>query len=175
MRFDIPAYWLANVTSIPRRSPGHGWKLDENETNSETYGNHASKNRYRIVNIMQGFFGSKLKKYSLTCESGIFIPTFEVHYQMSRLWWAMLRGKESGRGEGGADADFVSSIIIGKIHASRKWKGNFKSFFREIMRFSRVERRQLWVTFTSGGKSHLKLVHTFTNQARLSVKFTCHM
>ena len=131
MRFDIPAYWLANVTSIPRRSPGHGWKLDENETNSETYGNHASKNRYRIVNIMQGFFGSKVKKYSLTCESGIFIPTFEVHYQMSRLWWAMLRGKESGRWGGGegADADFVSSTIIGKIHASRKWKGKFKSFF----------------------------------------------
>ena len=29
----------------------------------------------------------------------------------------------------GADADFVSSTVIGKIHASRKWKGNFKSFF----------------------------------------------
>ena len=129
MRFDIPAYWLANVTSIPRRSPGHGWKLDENETNLETYGNHASKIRYGIVNIMQGFVGSKLKNCSLTCESGIFIPTLEVYYQMSRLWWAMLIGKESGREEGGADADFVSSIIIGKIHASRKWKGNFKSFF----------------------------------------------
>ena len=32
-------------------------------------------------------------------------------------------------GGGGADADFVSSTIIGKIHASRKWKGKFKSFF----------------------------------------------
>ena len=32
-------------------------------------------------------------------------------------------------GEGGADDDFVSSTIIGKIHASRKWKGKFKSFF----------------------------------------------
>ena len=144
MRFDIPAYWLANVTSIPRRSPGHGWKLDENETNSETYGNHASKNRYRIVNIMQGFFGSKLKTYSLTCESGIFIPTFEAHYQMSRLSWAMLRGKESGRwgGGGGADADFVSSTIIGKIHASRKWKFSGKSWgfheFRKDNHESRI-------------------------------------
>lgn len=130
MRFDIPAYWLANVTSIPRRSPGHGWKLDENETNSETYGNHASKNRYRIVNIVQGFFGSKLKKYSLTCESGIFIPTFEVHYQMSRLWWAMLRGKESGRGGEGRMLISFQVRLLEKFtrHVNESFRGNHEVF-----------------------------------------------
>ena len=63
-------------------------------------------------------------------------------------------------------------------HVNERGTSNLSScikVFREIMRFSRVERRQLWVTFTLGGKSHLKLVHKFTNQARLSVKFTCHM
>ena len=145
MRFDIPAYWLANVTSIPRRSPGHGWKLDENETNLETYGNHASKIRYGIVNIMQGFVGSKLKNFSLTCESGIYIPTLEVYYQMSRLWWAMLRGKESGRWGGGEGRMLISFQVrlLEKFtrHVNERGSSNLSScmkVFGEIMRFSRV-------------------------------------
>ena len=80
---------------------------------------------------------------------------------------------------GGREGRMLISFQVRLLEKfTRHVKSNLSScikVFREIMRFSRVERRQLWVTFTLGGKSHLKLVHTFTNQARLSVKFTCHI
>ena len=47
--------------------------------------------------------------------------------------------------------------------------------FREILRFSRTEIKQSRVTFTIGDKSHLTLVHRWTNQARVSVKSPCHI
>ena len=47
--------------------------------------------------------------------------------------------------------------------------------FREILMFSRNERRNWWVTYISGGKSRPTLVHKFTNHARLSLKFTFHV
>lgn len=60
-------------------------KLDENESNLETYENPAGEEKCVIVNIIQGFVEFKLKKiYLFTYNSGYFIPTLEV-IQMSRL------------------------------------------------------------------------------------------
>ena len=58
-------------------------------------------------------------------------------------------------------------------HGNKRENFNFLSRikgFRGILRFSRTERKQSQATFTIGGKSHLTLVHRWTNQARVSVK-----
>ena len=58
-------------------------------------------------------------------------------------------------------------------HGNKRENLNFLSCikgFRGILRFSRTERKQSRVTFTVGGKSHLSLVHRWTNQARVFVK-----
>ena len=44
-----------------------------------------------------------------------------------------------------------------------------------MLRFPRTERKQSRVMYTVEGKSHLTLFHKFTNQARVSVKFPCHI
>ena len=91
--------------------------------------------------------------------------------------------EREGKWEVGGEGRMLISFQVRLLekftrHVNERGTSNLSScikVFREILSFSRVERRQSWVTFTLGGKSHLKLVHTSTNQARLSVKFTCHI
>ena len=78
---------------------------------------------------------------------------------------------EVGRGEGRMLISFQVRLLEKFTrHVNERGSSNLSScmkVFGEIMRFSRVKKRQSWVTYTLGGKSHLKLVHKFTNQAFL--------
>ena len=54
-------------------------KIDENESNLETYENHASEERCWIVNIMQGFDEFKIKKVFFDSWKRNFYPSLSGH------------------------------------------------------------------------------------------------
>lgn len=54
-------------------------KIDENESNLETYENHASEERCWIVNIMQGFDEFKIKKVFVDSWKRNFYPSLSGH------------------------------------------------------------------------------------------------
>ena len=106
------------------------------------------------------------------------LPRFWIKWQwkLELSLSLVCEGLQSG------DPDRVSRAnFFEKTPASRVEKGNLQiSFFCvqgywEILIFSRNERGNWRVTYISGGKSRLTLVHKFTNHARLSVKFTLHI